>query len=142
MSDVLPKLTIEEFVAIETAFGQKIVNLNNIYWRRDRPFFYRPILPFVVYPPESVATPRISFLGGVQHVVPGPEIANSSMNFLMFDDLQKYSLDSLDYNRKRQIRLASKHFVIRPIQELKEFKDKGYPAYLSFYERTHYRLQI
>jgi hypothetical protein len=138
MNDVLRKMTIQEYAAIEMAFGQKIVNLNNVYWRRVRPFFYRPILAFVEYPPESVAIPRASFLGGAQHVVPRPEIANSSVDFLMFDDLQRYSSDSLDYNRKRQIRLASKHFVVRPIYEIEEFKDKGYKAYLEFYERTHY----
>ncbi len=137
MNDVLPKNTVQEYVAIEMAFGQKIINLNEVYWRRVRPFFYRPVLPFVEYPPESVAIPR-AILGGAQHAVPRPEIANSSMNFLMFDTLQRYSLDSLDYNRKRQIRLASKHFVIRPIYDVQEFKEKGYKLYLEFYERTHY----
>ncbi len=138
MNEVFPKNTVQEYAAIEMAFGQKIINLNNVYWRRVRPFFYRPILPFVEYPPESVAIPRAIFLGGAQHAVPRPEIANSSMNFLMFDDLQRYFIDSLDYNRKRQIKLASKHFVIRPIYEVEEFKDKGYKVYLDFYERTHY----
>ena len=131
-------MTIQEFADIEMAFGQKVINVNNVYWQRVRPFFYRPLLPFVEYLPESVAIPRAFFLGGVQHVVPGPEIANSSMSFLFFEDLDSYSLDKLDYNRKRQIRLASKHFVIRPIFDISEFKDKGYTAYLSFYERTHY----
>ena len=138
MNDVLRKMTLQEYAAIEMAFGEKIVNLNNVYWRRVRPFFYRPFPAYVECQPESVAIPRASFLGGVQHVVSRPEIANSSMNFLMFDDLQGYSLDNVNYNLRRKIRLASKHYVIRPIHDIEDFKDKGYAAYLSFYERTHY----
>ncbi len=138
MNDDLRKTTLQEYAAMEMAFGQRIINRNSVYWRRVRPFFYRPLLPFVEYSPECVTVPRASFLGGAQHVVPWPEIANSSMNFLMFDDLQRYSSDSLDYNRKRQLRLASKYFVIRPICEVEEFKDKGYKIYLDFLERTHY----
>jgi hypothetical protein len=138
MNDLLRKMTVQEYAAIEAAFGQKIVHLNNVYWRRVRPFFYRPLLPLVEYAPESVAIPRASALGCAQHVVPRPEIANSSIDLLVFDDLQRYSLNSLDYNRRRQIRLASKHFVVRPIYEVEELKDKGYKAYLEFYERTKY----
>jgi hypothetical protein len=138
MNDVLRKMTLQEYAAIEMAFGEKIVNLNNVYWRRVRPFFYRPILPFIEYPPESVALPRASFLGGAQHAVSRPEIANSFMNFLMFDDLQGYSFDSVNYNLRRKIKLASKHYVIKPIRDIEDFKEKGYAVYLSFYERTRY----
>jgi len=131
-------MTIREYVDIQRALGEKIVDLNNVYWRRIWPFFYRPILPFIEYSPESVNIPRASFLGGVQHAVFPPEIANSYMNFLMFDDLQGYSSNSLQYNCRRQIKLASKQFLIRPIYEVDELKDKGHKLYLEFYERTNY----
>jgi hypothetical protein len=44
----------------------------------------------------------------------------------------------LDYNRKRQIKRAASEFIIRPVEDLEEFKTQGYAAYLSFYQRSRY----
>jgi hypothetical protein len=35
--------------------------------------------------------------------------------------------------------LASKHFSVKPIKDVNEFKVHAYPVYLSFDERTHYK---
>jgi hypothetical protein len=132
-------MTIEEFAAYEGIFGQRIIAVNGTYWGRVRPLFYRPLLPYQEYQPGLVTPPSLGLLGGFQHAVPPGEKANSCLNLLMFENAEAYSLDCLDYNRKRQARLAAKQFVIQPITDIKEFKQKAYPVYLSFYERTQYQ---
>jgi hypothetical protein len=132
-------MTIEEFAAFEGIFGQRIIAVNGTYWGQVRPLFYRPMLPYQEYQPGLVIPPSLSLLGGFQHAVPPEETSNSCLNLLMFEDAKAYSLDCLDYNRKRQTRLAAKQFVIQPITDINEFKQKAYPVYLSFYERTRYQ---
>ena len=130
---------MEEFAAFEGILGQSIIPANGMYWRRVRPCFYRPLLTFQEYQPGLVKPSAMALLGGFQHVVPPEEKANSCLNLLMFEDAEAYSLDCLDYNRKRQAKLAAKQFVIQPITDINEFKQKAYPVYLSFYERTRYQ---
>jgi len=132
-------MTIEEFAAFEGIFGQRIIAVNGTYWGQVRPLFYRPLLTYQEYQPGLVIPPSLSLLGGFQHAVPPEEKANSCLNLLMFENAGAYSLDCLDYNRKRQAKLAAKQFVIQPITDINEFKQKAYPVYLSFYERTRYQ---
>ena len=132
-------MTIEEFAAFEGIFGQRIIAVNGTYWGQVRPLFYRPLLLYQEYQPGLVIPPSLSLLGGFQHAVPPEEKANSCLNLLIFEDAEAYSLDCLDYKRKRQAKLAAKQFVIQPITDINEFKQKAYPVYLSFYERTRYQ---
>ena len=132
-------MTIEEFAAFEGIFGQRIIAVNGTYWGQVRPLFYRALPPYQEYQPGLVIPPSLSLLGGFQHAVPPEEKANSCLNLLMFENAEAYSLDCLDYNRKRQAKLAAKQFVIQPITDINEFKQKAYPVYLSFYERTRYQ---
>ena len=132
-------MTIEEFAAFEGIFGQRIIAVNGTYWGQVRPLFYRPLLTYQEYQPGLVIPPSLSLLGGFQHAVPPAEKGNSCLNLLMFEKAEAYSLDCLDYNRKRQAKLAAKKFIIRPITDITEFKQKAYPVYLSFYERTRYQ---
>jgi hypothetical protein len=128
-----------EFAAFEQLLDPHIVLRNGIYWRRVRPFFYRPLLLFHEFAPGAVKPPSLARLGGFQHAVPTGEKANSCLNLLIFENVEAYSLEQLDYNRKRQVKQAAKQFVIRPVADVREFKEQAYPVYLSFYERTHYQ---
>jgi hypothetical protein len=101
--------------------------------------FYRTLLPFQEHRPGTIKPPAMARLGGFQHAVSHAELANSHLNLLMFRNAKSYSLEQLDYNRKRQVKIAAKHFVIRPVAEIGEFKEQAYPAYLSFFERTGYQ---
>jgi hypothetical protein len=47
----------------------------------------------------------------------------------------------LDRRRRWEIRQAGKHHVLRPMEDVDEFKRTAYPAYRSFYKRTHYRFR-
>jgi len=128
-----------EFAAFEQLLDPHIVLRNDVYWRQVRPFFYRPLLPFRELVPAAVKPPPLARLGGFQHAVPPGERANSCLNLLLFENAEAYSLEQLDYNRKRQVKQAAKQFVIRPVADVREFKEQAYPVYLSFYERTHYQ---
>lgn len=139
MLTVLPEMSPCEFATYSQILGHKAVKAGNILWNQVRPFFFRPLLPFEEYEPESVSVPRRAILGGVQHAVPEGSTANSVLNIRIFDNPAQYSLSSLDHKRRQQIRIASRSFAIRPIRRLEEFKEKAYPVYSSFYDRTRYR---
>lgn len=132
------EMTIAELARFERILGQRIFPVKGIYWRGVRCFFYRPLLPFQEFRPGTGGFPLFGLIGGFQHAVPPSELANSFLNYLMFEDAPAYSLESLDYNRKRQVKLAMKHFEIRPVSDVNEFKQNAYPVYLSFLNRTQY----
>jgi hypothetical protein len=132
-------MTVAEFALFEQILGQRVFPLNGNYWKRVRPLFYRPVLPFQEFSPGGVAAPRLGLLGGVQYAVPAPEQGNSFLNYLMFENARHYTVETLDYNRKRQVKLAAKRFEVQPMLDLHEFKQQAYPVYLSFYERTQYQ---
>jgi hypothetical protein len=129
---------VDEANAFGRASGQRSVTLNGVAWLRIRPFFYRPLLPFQAFAPAASPAPSGAFLGGFQHAVPSPELANSNLNLLIFEQAARYSAANLDYNRRRQIKIAGKAFQVRTISHAMEFKEKAYPVYLSFVERTRY----
>ena len=122
------------------AAGQKVVLQNGFWWRQVRPFFFRPLLTFREYTPDQIPTPFSSVFGGVQHVVPAPansKKANSRLSFLMCENAALYTQDCLDYNRRRQLRLASRRFSMRPVVDAQELA-QAHGAYLSFFDRTGY----
>jgi len=133
------RMNVQEFAAFERILGQKIIRANGVYWGQMRPFFFRPLLPFQELALISVRPPHRSAWGGCQYAVASGEKGNSFLNFRMFDNSGTYSSGNLDYNRRRQVKLAARQFTIRPVRDVEEFKQKAYPVYLSFYERTRYQ---
>ncbi len=139
MQSFWQNMTVADYAAFEGLLGDKTVVVDGIYWTEVRPFFYRPLLLFREHSPGSLKAPGPAVIGGFQHAVRSGEPANSTLNLLMFSDAQSYSLDILDYNRKRQVKKATREFHIRPIIDVAEFKTIAYPVYLSFFERTQYQ---
>lgn len=133
------RITAEEFAGFERILGQQIILSEGTHWSRVRPLFYRPMLLLREYQVGSIKAPPLALLGGFQHAVPPGEKANSSLHCLLFENADAYTIDHLDYNRRRQVKMAAKKFAIRPVADVNEFKQKVYPIYLSFYERTGYR---
>jgi hypothetical protein len=126
-----------EFAALAQAFGAKVVHRNGVFWRRVRPLFYRPVLPVQEFPEMSAAKP-FSRLFGYQHALAPAGLGNSAMQFIMLEDLQEYSLATLGRRRQQLIRQAARKFQVRPVIDGLEFKERGFRAYRSFYERTGY----
>jgi len=133
------KTTAAEVAGFERSQGQRIVTINDIHWREIRPCFFRPLLPYLEFQPAVVAPPLRSHFGGCQFAVPQGSAANSLLNLLLFRNPETYSLAALGRGRRRQITSAAKVFAIREVTDVDEFKEKAFPVYLSFYERTLYK---
>jgi hypothetical protein len=130
-------MTPAEYARIEQDLGQAVVCKNGRFWRRVRLGFYRPLLVWEPITEPNVALPG-TFLGGCQYQVTDTQQANSAMSFLVHDQVHDYSLGALGHQRRRLIKLALKSFVFKPIEDLREFKDRGYLTYVDFYQRTKY----
>jgi hypothetical protein len=131
-------MNLDTLAGFERLLGKAAFSVNGVYWRQVRPGFYRPLAQFKEYSTATTSFPRLALLGAAQHAVLPGEPANSFLNCICFRNTADYSQSSLDQNRNRQVRLASKHLVIRKVTDLDEFKRDGHPAYLSFFERTRY----
>jgi len=132
------RMTVEEFASFERSQGERIIKIKGVHWRRVRPCFYRPLLPFQEHQPEAISPPSFSWFGGFQHAVSPDRKGNSVLNALLFEETEAYSLESLNKSQRKEIKLAAREFIIRPVQDVNEFKVQAYPVYRSFYERTGY----
>ena len=131
------QMSAAEYAELAATLGATIVCRDGVYWRRVRPFFYRPLLPFEPLETQTVAAPGV-WPAGFQFMVRDASVANSTMNFLIYDEPRRYSLEALGHNRRRLIKHASGSFQIRLIRDLSEIKEQGHRVYLSFFDRTRY----
>lgn len=129
-----------EFASFVGLLGPRIVHAGGLHWGEVRRCFYRPLLPLREFDPATIRPPRLAVLGGVQYAVAAGPQANSWLNWLAFDQAGSYSVAQLDKNRRRQVRLAARDFVIRPVTDPEEFKQQAHPVYLSFHARTGYKV--
>jgi hypothetical protein len=134
----IQRLSLDEYAALQQSVGEKVVRLDGFWWRRVRLCFYRPLVPFREFSTMASRLPASAWLGGVQHVVPFGEPANSTMSFLIFPDAGDYSLDKLRPKPRQQVRSAAERFTVRLLTDRTEFKEKAFPAYKSFHARTKY----
>ena len=130
-------MTPGEYADLERELGATVVERGGIFWRQVRPFFYRPVLPVMEFSKAEAAKP-FNWPNGFQHALAGGEAANSQLNFILLDGLREYSVDGLGRRRKQLMRAAAQNFQVRPLRDLREFKEQGFRAYRSFYERTGY----
>lgn len=131
-------MTLEEYASFQASLGTPAKRVDGQFWHQVRPFFYRPLLPFQQLEQVPVRVPWPATFGGWQCAVSDFTPSNSALNCLMFLNARDYSLEQLDYERRRQVRAASKHFTVRPFEDCAEFADKAYPVYCSFFARTGY----
>ena len=130
-------IPIEEYAQIQSLQGNHITRVGNVYWRKIGRFFYRPLVAYSAIDAGRLQPP-CGTLGGYQHAVPDQSIANSTINFRVFDECQQYSIDTQNREHRRMVRKAMKSFDIRLIQKDSDLKGPGYEIYTRFYERTHY----
>lgn len=141
METPVEQMNVGDFADFQRRLGLRVIQVHGLYWREVRPFFYRPLLLFRDHSADFVDVPPGARLGGCQFLVPPDEPGNSSIEFLEFSNPQGYSIATLDYNRKRQVKLASNQLIIRRILNVDEFKEKAYPVFNAFYDRTHFSFQ-
>ncbi len=132
-------MSLSEYAEQQIRLGTKVLFHNGIYWRKVRPFFYRPLLPVEGYVASTIDAP-VGWPSGFQYALADGvgQQANSTMNFIMLDELHSYSLESLNHKRRQLIKRAAQQFQVRPLQNSMELKTQGHRVYLSFYHRTRY----
>jgi hypothetical protein len=131
-------MSIDEYADFERKCGAKVYKVNGFFWKEVRPFFYRPLFPFVKIIPGEAKPPLRYFWGGFQHPVPSYDLANSYMNLLVFDEICDYSIKKLTRNYRKSLKKGLKNFVVKPISNFSEFVTEGHRIYFSFYKRTYY----
>lgn len=133
----LERMSSGEYAVCRVAVGDHIERVGPHHWVVAKRFFYRPLLRYEPLDiPESLQ-PQVG-VGGFHYIVANERDANSRVGVLILDRLGDYSLETVSHNRRRLVTAAAKTFSIRPIRQLDELIDRGYAAYLSFYERTGY----
>ena len=137
MDRMIQPMSLGDYAELQTKFGVNVINRDGRYWRRVRPFFYRPLLPVEAFPDAALPSP-VTWPSGFQYVLANEQQANSTMNFLMLDNLQSYSLDRLSHKRRQLIKRSAQLFQVRRLTDPQELKDHGHQVYLSFQERTRY----
>jgi hypothetical protein len=130
-------MTIVQYAEMQRMSGAAVILRHGTYWRRVRPFFYRPILPLEAHRADGQPRP-FPWPNGYQHVVTAGEPSNSTLNFIVLDNLQSYSLGTLSHRRRHLITHAGQSFEVRPITASGELKQQGHRVYLSFFRRTKY----
>jgi len=133
------KMTIDEYAQLEERNGAKLCKVDDVWWRKVRPFFYRPLFPFSRIAPQNMKPPLASFLGGYQYLVSDPMYSNSYINFMVFDEINHYTINTVNSKRRQWINKGKRNFSIRQIDDLEDFINIGFKIYMSFYERTHYK---
>ncbi len=134
-------MTIDEYAEFEKANGADVVNVDGIWWRKVRSFYYQPLFPLTVIEPRPVKLSFKTALGGYKHMVPHEHMGNSRMNYFVWDDVHAYSLDALNRKDRWNVRSGMKSITIKPVIDRDEFKTSGHKAYLSFYSRTGYNFK-
>jgi hypothetical protein len=134
----LDRMTLDEFAMYNRATGVKVTKVDGIWWAEVRPFFFRPLFPFIEIYPGSKRYPAKSRLGGFLHPVPLGVSANANLNMFIYDEIQKYSLNILKEKQRYITRKGLKNFTVRPITDVTELATSGYKVYMSFYNRTKY----
>ncbi|RXK52923.1 hypothetical protein ESB00_14520 [Oleiharenicola lentus] len=134
------EMKVEEFAAFVGLLGPRPIRCGEIYWGEVRRYFYRPLQPLHIFDRAKICRPIGAAWGGAQYAVSEGPDANSWLNWLAFDQTQNYSVATLDKNRRRQVRLAAADFEIRRLTDPELFKREAHPVYLSFQNRTGYRV--
>lgn len=131
-------MSLAEYASLQRRLGERIIERDGVIWQQVRPLFYRPLLP--VEPVQAAPIrPPCAWPGAFQYLVRDPQTANSTMSFVMLDELDRYSLHGLSHKRRHLITYAARRFEVRRLHDGNELKAQGYRAYLSFYRRTGYR---
>ncbi len=137
MGHPLQLMSSADYAAVERSLGAQVTERNGVFWRRVRPFFYRPVLPVQEFSEAQTAN-AFGWPNGFQYALSGAGKTDSALNFIMLDNAPDYSVESLGRRRKQLIRAAGQMFQVKPLRDLREFQQQGFAAYRSFYERTGY----
>jgi hypothetical protein len=131
-------MSIDEYAHLEGDCGATIQQYGPVWWRRVRPFLYRPLDPFE---PTScdVIRHHLGPMTAVQHPVSDPESANSFYSLIVFDQLNNYCVENLHKHHRRYLREAVRNGIdFKRLLNGKDISDGLHDTYLAFYQRSKY----
>jgi hypothetical protein len=131
-------MTIDEYADFQRAGGANVIKIRDTWWTEARPFFFRPLFPFTEITPKLQSYPLQSMVGGVMHLVPAGVANNSYMHLFLYDELEKYSINSLGAKQRWIIKKGMDNFSARRMLDPQQFIEEAYAIYESFYKRTRY----
>src|SRR5947208_2448769 len=105
------QMSLRDYAQVQARFGVKVLERDGYFWRKVRPFFYRPLLPVEAHEVPSGQRP-VAWPSGFQYAVAEGQRANSAMNFIMLDEPQAYSLEGLPHKRRQMIKRAAQDFHV------------------------------
>ena len=132
-------MSVDEYADYERRVnGELVWRVGRVWWRRVRPFFYRPLFLHEAVPgPESVPA-WASALGGAQYPVQDGEPSNSNLTLLVHDRLSSYCLEDLPCKSRRCVAQAAKALTMAAIPDAETFARLAHPVYLDFLSRSRY----
>jgi hypothetical protein len=129
----------ERYAALELLSGVRIIKQGDVFWRRVRPFFYRPLFPFCRYDRTSIGK-SFRKLVACQYAIWEGQSNNSFLNLIIYEDIRSYDGEKLHRGPAKNLSFAIEHGLrVQRLFDERDFCVQGYQAYLSFYERTKYR---
>lgn len=128
----------EEYARIFRNKYQRIFNHNGIIWMEVRPLFWRPLFPFYKYDYDNIFIPFSFYLGGFQYPILNNNLANSTINYYIFNDVKNYSIDDLERKQRQDIVRSMRRLHVKIEVDPEVFIKKSYPVYISFMKRTRY----
>jgi hypothetical protein len=131
-------MTLDEYADLESRCGSVIRQSGEIWWRRVRPFLYRPLNPLEPVSCRNVKSCFRSFTA-IQHPISQDESANSYFNLIVFDQLDQYRVEDLHRHHRRYLREAIRNEIeLKLITDSKDIPDGLHEVYLAFYKRSQY----
>jgi hypothetical protein len=130
-------MNIERFASFERCNGASIIQTGSIWWKRVRPFFYRPLFPFERFDDQSIG--RLPKWTVFQYSVPEYHSNFSYFNFVIFEPSNNYDPSILPNNARRNLKKAMLNgLTARPVLIDESFINQAFPVYQSFVKRTGY----
>ncbi|NQT24003.1 hypothetical protein HQ585_01475 [candidate division KSB1 bacterium] len=131
-------LSIDEYAELERGCGSIILQYGDVWWRRVRPFLFRPLDPFKSTSCDAIR-PHLGPLTAVQHYVSDNEVANSHFNLLVFDQFDDYCIENLRKHHRRYLREAVRNEIeFKHITDCNDLSADLHKVYLAFYRRSRY----
>jgi hypothetical protein len=133
----MERISLDEYAHIHMCQGHNVKLTGSTYWIEVRPFFYRPLVPYLAIASPTALPP--CRLGIYQFAVENRSDANSTINFRIYEDCDAYSIAAQKNDVRRAVRIASSAFRVKRMEDEREIGQRGYELYRTFYKETRYR---
>jgi len=130
-----PRMSVDRFAELYSTTGFAVFKQGDVWWKQGT-VFHRPLLSHRKYDLHKTKA-QLNKFGVFQFGVQDDQSHNCYLNFIVFDN--RYNVTGLPSSVVRGLKTAMKcGVVVRPISDEEEFASKGYPVYMSAFQRNQY----